>query len=681
MRPQLLATLVCALACGADALAGAAAPDAMAAADGAAEGVDPKAAERSRAKPGIDRASDAELPAVIVSAIPGDRPTDRIVRPVGVIAGAELDDARAATLGQTVAGMPGVQTTSFGQGVGRPVIRGLDGARVAVLGDGLGSGDASAVSQDHAVTLEPFLADHIEILKGPATLLFGSGAIGGVVNVVDGRIPQRMPENGFAGRVLAGHDSASQGDTQAFRVDAGGSGIVLHADGMQRRNGDYATPRGRLPNSFVETDAGAIGGSWVGEHGFIGVSVSRFLDHYGNPAEPGDADEGEPAVHVRMAQTRHELRAALDAPFAGVDEVEFSLARTAYRHVEFEGDEVGTTFANRSNEGRLVVTREAAGWLAAFGAQAFQRDFSAVGEERFVPPSRSRGLGLFATGRRDIGALGVELGARADRQESTPLDGDARAFRPYSLSAGLAWRFSDHWHATLNLDRAQRAPAEEELFSNGPHVASATFEIGDPTLDEETANQLELGLHWHADLVDAKLAVHANRYEDFIHLADTGVVEDDLPVRRWSQADARFRGIEAEATFHLAGNASGHYDLRIWGDKVRATLDRGGNLPRMPAARAGTELSWRNDDWRASIGATHYFKQDRTAEFETETAGFTLLGAHVAWTFLETERGGWEAYLDGSNLANRTARLSTSLIKDQAPLAGRSVSIGVRGMF
>jgi iron complex outermembrane receptor protein len=537
------------------------------------------------------------------------------------------------------------------------------------------------VSQDHAVTIEPFLADRIEILKGPSTLLYGSGAIGGVVNVVDGRIPQRMPADGSSGRVQVGHEGASDGNIQVFRVDAGAAGFVLHADGMNRRNGDYETPDGRLPNSYVNTNAGALGTSWVGDRGFIGVSVSRFLDHYGNPAEPADPIEGTASVHVQMAQTRHELKAALESPFAGIDKVEFSFGHADYRHVEFEGDEVGTTFANRSNEGRLVLTREVGGWLGAFGAQAFSRDFSAIGEESFVPPSRSHGIGLFATGHREIGALGIELGARADHQDSVPLDGPTRKFRPYSLSAGLSWRMSDHWHATMNLDRAQRAPAEEELFSNGPHLASATFEIGDPALRQETANQFELGLHWHAELVDAKIAAYANRYDDFIHLADTGLVEDGLPVRRWSQADARFRGMEAEATFHLAGNASGDYDLRIWGDTVRASLDGGGNLPRMPSARTGTELSWRNDDWRASIGVTRYFRQDHVAAFESPTPGFTLVGARVAWTFLETDRGGWEAYLDGSNLANQTARLSTSLIKDQAPQAGRSISVGIRGMF
>lgn len=681
MRSHLFATLVG----GVLAALGGAPAGAADAGQSAAPATDPAEthrheADRSGAKPAVDRAN-AELPAVVVSAVPGELSADRIVRPVGVLAGAELDDARAATLGQTVAGMPGVQTTAFGQGVGRPVIRGLDGARVAVLGDGLGAGDVSSVSQDHAVTIEPFLADRIEILKGPSTLLYGSGAIGGIVNVIDGRIPERMPDNGISGRVQASHDSATHGDAEVFRVDAGHEGLVLHADGMRRRLGDYDTPSGRLANSFVDTSAGALGASWVGERGHVGVAVSRFLDQYGNPAEPGDALEGEPAVHVRMAQTRHEVSASLDAPFAGIDDIDVRFAHTDYGHVELEGDETGTTFASRSNEGRVLLTREAGGWLGAFGLQAFTRASSAVGEESFVPPSRSRGLGLFTTARREFGALDVEFGARADRQHSTPQGGDRRDFRPYSVSAAFGWHLTPSWHATLNLDRAQRAPAEEELFAHGPHLASATFEVGDPGLGKETANQLELGLHWHANLIDAKIAAYTNRYDDFIHLADTGLVEDDLPVRRWSQADARFRGLEAEATLHLLGNASGHYDLRAWGDRVRATLEHGRNVPRMPASRAGVELAWRNDDWRASIGATRYFEQDRTAEFESRTPGFTLLDARLAWTFHETARGGWEAWLDGSNLANQVARLSTSLIKDQAPLTGRSVAVGIRAMF
>ncbi|HEY6940557.1 TonB-dependent receptor [Dokdonella sp.] len=641
--------------------------------------VAPPEGERSGAKPKVDRET---LPAVVVTAIPGEQAADRIVAPVSVLSGTELDEARAGTIGQTVSNVPGVQTTSFGQGVGRPVIRGFDGPRVSVLSDGLGSEDVSNVSQDHAVTVEPFLADQIEILKGPSTLLYGSGAIGGIVNVVDGRIPTAAPADGISGRVQAGYDSVSNGSSEAFRVDAGGSGFAVHADGLDRHDHDYDVDGQSLPNSYVHTKAGAIGGSMVGDWGYAGLSVSRYLDNYGNPAEAGDLATGEAPVHLQMAQTRYDLKGAVDAPFAGIDKLELNLGHSDYRHVEFDGDVPGTTFTNDANEGRVLVTHAPlAGWLGAFGMQAFHRDFAAVGDETFVPPTSTRGIGLFATERRDFGVLDVDLGARVDRQSSIPDGGNERAFRPHSLSAGFAWRLDDAWHLTLNLDRSQRAPAEEELFANGPHDASATFEIGDPRLREETANQAELGLHWHGERIDAKVAAYANRYDDFIYLADTGLVEDALPVRDWSQANARFRGGEAEATLHLAANASGHYDLRVWGDTVRATLQDGGNLPRIPAARVGSALSWHDDRWRASIGATRYFAQDETASFETGTAGFTLVNAHLAWSFHANDRGSWEAFLDGNNLADQTARLSTSLIKDAAPLPGRNISVGVRALF
>lgn len=629
-----------------------------------------------------DGEAAAELSTVVVTAMPLRQTADQVVTPVSILAGSTLDDARNGTIGQTVAGVPGVQTTAFGAGAGRPVIRGLDGSRVAVLGDGLGSADVSNVSQDHAVSIEPFLADQIEILKGPSTLLYGSGAIGGVVNLVEGRIPQAAPANGFSGRTQFNVDSGSDGRTGMFRVDAGGDGFALHADGLDRRNGDYDIPGGTLDNSWLHTKTGALGGSWLGDWGYLGLSVSRYLDNYGNPAEPGDPVEDEPAVRVAMAQTRYDLKGAINAPFAGIDKAEFSFGHSDYQHVEFEGDEAGTTFTNKSNEGRMQFTHAAlGGWLGAFGAQAFHRDFAAIGEESFVPPTSTNGLGVFVTEQKELDTLKVELGARGDRQSSTPEGGASRDFHPLSLSAGFAWRFDPSWHLSLNLDRAQRAPAEEELFADGPHAASATYEIGDANLSKETANQIELGLHYHGEFVSAKVAAYVNRYDDFIYLADTGETEDDFPVRQWSQANAKFRGSEAEATFHLAKAASGHYDLRIWGDTVRATLEGGGNLPRIPAARLGSEFTWHNDDWRASLGAVRYFKQDRIAEFETDTAGFTLVNARAAWSFFNNERSSWEAFVNADNLTNRTARLATSLIKNQAPLAGRNFSVGVRGMF
>lgn len=631
---------------------------------------------------GKSRKNADKLDAIIVNAVPGGRNADQIVAPVAVLAGSALDDAKGVSLGETVSSIPGVQSSALGTAVGRPVIRGLDGPRVAVLENGLSSQDVSNVSQDHAVTLEPFLADQIEVLKGPATLLYGSGAIGGVVNVVDGRVPEKAPDNGFTGRAEMRHDSVSDGHTGLLRLDAGNDKFAIHVDGMHRDNEDYDIPGGTLANSAVKTTSGAVGASVLGSWGYVGLAVSRFMDLYGSPAEPGDAAEGEDPVHIKMAQTNYTLKGGLVQPIDGIAKIEFNLGHGAYQHVEYEGATPGTTFTTNSNQGRLVVTHEAlAGWEGSFGVQTQHRQFAAVGEETFVPPTTTNGVGVFLTEQRDFGPVSVDVGVRHDRQTVDPENGAKRKYAPNSFSAGAAWRFAENWHVSMNLDHAERAPSEEELFANGPHEASNTFEIGSE-LGKEKSNQAELGLHFHGNVMEGKVAVYYNKYDNFIFLADTGTVEDDLPVRVWSQNDATFRGAEAEVTFHLSKGVSGNWDLRVFGDTVRATLsDGGGNVPRIPSGRVGSTLSWTADSLRASLGAVRYMKQDKVADFETDTAGYTLVNAHFAWTFVNDDRNQWEAFVDGNNLTNQTARPATSLFKDVAPMPGRNVSVGVRAYF
>lgn len=640
-----------------------------------------------------------ELEGITVTAVPLGQQADQIVAPVAVLSGAALDEAKAGTLGETVAGIPGVQYAGLGKAVGRPVIRGMDGPRVAVLENGLGSQDVSNISQDHATTVEPFLADQIEVLKGPSTLLYGSGAIGGVVNVVDGRIPTRAPTDGFAGRAEGRYDGGTDGKTGLFRADAGNDRFALHVDGMRRSDGNYDIPGGTQANSQVKTTAGALGASLLGDWGYFGASVSRYLDAYGSPAEPGDThdhdhdhdhdddghdhDHGGEAATIKLAQTRYDLKGGFYDPLPGIAKAEVSFGHNDYQHVEYEGADIGTTFRTQANEGRLLLSHEPlAGWEGAFGVQYIRRNFSAIGDETFVPATTTKAWGVFLTEQREFGPIKLELGARTDHQTVSPEALARRHFSPASFSAGASWRFAEAWHLSLNLDRAQRAPAEEELFANGPHHASDTFEIGNPELGKETANQAELALHFHGSLVEGKVAVYTNRYDNFIYLADTGLEEDGMPVRQWSQHNASFRGAEAEATFHLARNETGAWDLRGYGDTVRAKLTQGeGNLPRIPAGRLGAQLNWSRGDWRASAGAVRYFAQNHTAEFETRTAGYTLVNAHAAWTFHNGEHNQWEAFVDGSNLTNRKARMATSLFKDSVLMPGRSVSVGVRAFF
>jgi iron complex outermembrane recepter protein len=641
-----------------------------------------------------------ELDRVVVTASPLGQTAEELSQPVEVLSGARLDQIKATTLGDTLEKIPGVQSSNFGPGVGRPIIRGLDGPRIGVLVGGLSNQDVSTISQDHAVTIEPFLADQIEVLKGPATLLYGSGAIGGVVNVVDGRIAERPLDETFKGRAELRYESVNDGRTGMARVDAMGANgaMVLHADGVYRDQDDYDTPDGKQENSFVETRTGAFGVSLLGDDGFLGVSLSRFDYRYGNPGEPGDPAEGEPPVVLDMLQNRFDIKAGLNREFGIFDGMRFGFSDTDYEHTEFEGDEVGTRFDSDGNEGRLELTHKPFGnWRGAIGVQIGSRVFEAVGEEAFVPRTKSRSQGLFLVEQADWDTFQVELGARVDRVRMDSSGNPRRDFSPLSLSGGLLWKFSDAWRFSVNLDRAERAPAEEELYANGPHAATASFEIGDANLREERADHLEIGLHYHGERIDAKASVYQTNFDGFIYLFDTGEVfeeeeavtaaglptkgaEGPLPIRQWTQVDARFRGVEAELIATLLENDGSKFDLRVFGDYVRAELDDGGNLPRIAPGRYGLDLLWEASDWRASLGATRFMKQDRVAANETETPGYTLVDAHFAYHW-DTDNLGWEVFVDANNLADDTARVHTSYLKDDVVLPGRSFAAGFRLFF
>ena len=703
-----------------------------------------------------------QLDSVVVTASPLHQTAEELVRPVEVLAGEKLDEAKTNTLGQTLERTPGIQSSSFGPGVGRPIIRGLEGARVQVVSDGMGSGDVSTLSADHAVSIEPFLADRIEVMKGPATLLYGSGAIGGAVNVVDGRMPDALPEAPFSGRMELRAGSNGDERTGMFRVDGStstsGSGFVFHADGLLRESGDIDIPgypesdarlaaegempdpatRGVLPNSALQTASGALGVTWVGERGHLGVASSLFETRYGVPGhEHGgddhahDGDDGhdhhaagsESGVRIGLDQRRHTLHGGLDD--VGIFKtLRLKIAQTDYTHTEYEDGVIGTVFDNRTDDARLeLVHRDVAGWQGAFGLQSGKRDFDARGDEAFVPPTRSRDLGLFWIGQREFGPVQLELGARHDRSR---IDSDTlaalpdrairRDFSTNHFSGALRWNVNERLHFKLGVDRSQRAPSPEELYSNGLHVATSNVEIGDDTLSPETAKRGELGIGWRSDRIRIDASIWLARYADYIHLSPLlereadghlhAVSVDGTPIQVWGQGDARFHGIEIETELTLFDSDRGHLDVRLFGDSVRGKLSgdgwqareigvlheghldpyqgelsAGGNLPRIAPDRIGSELRWEATDWRVSLGAIRTFKQSRTALGESATPGYTLVDAHFAWHGDTAAGNGWEVFVDGHNLLDQEARPHTSFLKDLAPLPGRGFVGGVRLFF
>ncbi len=634
-----------------------------------------------------DRNDTTQLPNVTVTASPLAQPGSELIQPSAVLAGSELDDRRGNTIGETVEQIPGVQSSYFGAGVGRPIIRGLEGSRVQVLEGGISSLDLSGASNDHAVTIDPFLADQVEVLKGPSTLLYGAGAIGGVVNVVDGRIPE-TPIDGVHGRTQFGASSADDGRNGVVRVDAGNGEFAVHGDWSRHFSDDYDLPNGgTLLNSDASTRSSAVGVGYTGHSAFAGVSVSQYEDHYGIPVGPSDqpVDPDLETTRIDMRQTRIDLKAGLIDPTPWLERLTLRCGHNDYKHLEHAIDEdEGTLFRNEGYEARLEAVHAPLGaWRGSFGLQYGDRDFSAAGEETIVPNTNIKDAGVFVVEQAKFDPVEIQLGARYDDDKLDPVVGKRASFDSTSLSGGIKWEFASQWDLHLNLDRAQRAPDEEALFVNGAHDATGSFEIGDPNLSKETSNQIDLALHYHSDALQANVGVYYNRFDDFIYLADTGLVDDEegLPIRQWSQHDATFHGFEGEAKLKLAETAAGRFDVRAFADTVRAKLtDGAGNLPRIAPARVGTTLMWSNDSWRGSVGATYYARQDDVAMFETPTAGFTLIDAHLSYDF-KIGPADWEAYVDGRNLGDREARMATSFLKDRAPLIGRTVMFGIRSFF
>ena len=689
-----------------------------------------------------------ELSAVKVTASPLQGDAESLARPVDVLAGERLDEQKAGTLGDTVAKLPGVQSTFFGPGVGRPIIRGQEGPRVAVLSNGMGNMDASTVSADHATSIEPFLADQIEVLKGPATLLFGSGAIGGAVNVVDGRIARDLPDRPLSGRAEVRGNSVNDERSGMFRLDGVNGNWVLHVDGLVRNGDDYRIPgyavidgledhsghdheegdtdeprRGTLDNSSIRTRAGGVGATWLGEGGYFGASASTYRTNYGIPNgahvhadddhdhdhDHGDEEEegDEHDVRIDMVQNRFEAKGGIYNPVSFLKNINLRTAYTDYEHVELEAGTPSTRFTNRGVEARLeAVQQQIGGWDGAFGLQFGNSDFGAKGEEAFVPDTGTRNVGLFVLQEKQFGPFKLELGGRHGQVKLDPAgDYRARTFDATNLSAAGIWKLNDAVDLRFGVDGSERAPTNEELYAAGAHIATRSLEIGDANLKTERGQRVELGIHTHSDRLDFSASIYQTKFKDFIYLADTGVVES-LPVRLWTQQDATFKGAEAEALVHLFEGNSGDWDLRVFGDYVKAELDGSGSrsvdiavphgdhdhnytvdlansgyLPRISPARVGADLRWSRDGWRASVGAVRYSSQKDTAQNEAESAGYTLVDAHFAYRWDRSDSNSYEVFLDGNNLTNREARAHTSLLRDYSPLPGRGVAFGIRAYF
>ncbi len=680
----------------------------------------------------VSPAAPASRDVVIVTGVGPARTSDELIVSTSVLEADQIAERLSNGLGDTLSGLPGVSTTAFGPGASRPVIRGLGAERVQVLTNGIGVIDASAASPDHAVTGDPLGAERIEILRGPATLAYGGGATGGVVNVIDGLIAEALPEQRLSGAGYAGYTSVDEGSTLSGRVTAAAGKVAATLAATRRDAGDVSIPgyaesarlraqehdhdhddhdhdhdhhdedehdhvAGVLRNSFVESNALSGGLSYVGERGFLGASVRRLESRYGVVGhshvhhaheEHDDHDEDHDHDHhgespfIDMEQTRFDARGGLTFDSGAIDRLSAAVSFVDYQHTEFEAPgEPSTLFKNKGFEARIEAEHvDIAGFKGSFGLQASRRDFSALGAEAFLSPTVTEQWGVFAFETFERGEWGMEGGLRYDEVRLDNIVSPNQTFATLNASLGWHAHVSEHLFLGASISRTERAPTDVDLYADGPHLATQQYEIGDANLVTEKGVNIEARATWKQGPVEIGGSVYRFAFSDFIYLSPTGAEEDGLPVFQAVQGDATFTGAEATLAAALGEGLGASWRTDVSADVVRGELDGGGpgkHLPRIPpmSATLGVEAQWARVS--ARLEARWADAQDRVAMFELPTDSYTTIGLRVNRALNDRV----DLLLEGVNLTDEEVRVHASPLKEIAPLSGRGGRIALKARF
>jgi iron complex outermembrane receptor protein len=663
--------------------------------------------------------------------------------PVSVLTGEELSRRTEPTIGETLKYEPGVHANYYGPVASSPVIRGLDGPRVRILNNGLDTADVSRIGPDHAISADAITAQQIEVLRGPATLLYGSGAIGGVINVVDNRIPRQLRADSET-KLESRYVDVSDEKTVALNHEGSSNNIAWHVDGFNRDTSDYDVPRfsndegetaSRLENSWTQSKALNGGLSYIGNRGLFGISIGRLESDYGIPGhhhhheheeehddhEAHDDEHADEGVFAKLKQNRVSMAGEWYTPFAGIETLSFNAAYTDYQHQEIEDGSVGTTFKNKALESRLSLEHEElGGWHGLVGYHLQRADYRAFGEEAFTPDSETLSHAVFVLEEKQFGNISAQLGGRIERttHDATGLaighDTDITTsvsddFTALSASAGLVWEFVPGFSWALALSRSERAPGAAELYSNGAHIATSSYELGmryqlhdgeielsEQKPEKETANNVDITFRSFKGDLSFTYNFFYNKVRNYLYLADTGLTMADLAhdehdeehdeagheahesfaMYQYRQQDATLYGLEFEARYRLDEAQS----VNVFVDTVRAKLDGGDYLPRIPPYKTGLGYQYKGISWSADIGVTRYAKQTKVAANEAPTKAYTLLDASLNYDFSLSQLD-MTAFLRGTNLTNELGFVHSSFIKADAPLPGRAITLGLRATF
>ena len=623
----------------------------------------------------------------------------------------------AVTIGEALSGETGISSNQFGAGSSRPVIRGQDGPRIKILQNSSENIDVSTLSPDHAVTVDPALAKQVEVIRGPSTLLFGAGTVGGLVNVTDSKLPTAMPEKGYEGNVGLRYNTGSDEKLATAGVTLGlGDQVALRVEGLKREANDYIAPdyvhegekERRVDNTFAKGQTVNVGLSWIYDRGFTGISYSNRQDQYGLPGHSheyeschlhglslhcGEHDHDEDGhdhddhdhdhAHeagpwIDLKSERYDVRTELDDPFAGFKKLRAQASYTDYQHDEIEEDTISTRFKNKGYDGRLELVHNPLGaWEGVIGTQYGQQKLELTGEEAFLAPNTTKKWSVFALEHAQLNDVHVELAARVDQQkididDSSKKDFDGSAF---SVSGAANWEFAPNYKLSLVTSHQERLPLAQELYADGGHFATNTYELGNDQLSKEKSNNVELGFHYDDNTFDYHVHVYHNWFDDYIY-AQTLDRYKDFRLVQYAQDKAKFYGAEAEAGYQI----SPIYKLSVFGDYVRGKIDND-NAPRVPAGRLGTKLNADFDDhWSGSAEYYHVFQQDKIAAYETDSQSYNMLNLGVAYSGNYSNVSDYRVFLNANNLLDDQVYQHASFLST-IPQVGRNFSVGVNFNF
>ena len=623
----------------------------------------------------------------------------------------------AVTIGEALSGETGISSNQFGAGSSRPVIRGQDGPRIKILQNSSENIDVSTLSPDHAVTVDPALAKQVEVIRGPSTLLFGAGTVGGLVNVTDSKLPTAMPEKGYEGNVGLRYNTGSDEKLATAGVTLGlGDQVALRVEGLKREANDYIAPdyvhegekERRVDNTFAKGQTVNFGLSWIYDRGFTGISYSNRQDQYGLPGHSheyeschlhglslhcGEHDHDEDGhdhddhdhdhAHeagpwIDLKSERYDVRTELDDPFAGFKKLRAQASYTDYQHDEIEEDTIATRFKNKGYDGRLELVHNPLGaWEGVIGTQYGQQKLELTGEEAFLAPNTTKKWSVFALEHAQLNDVHVELAARAEKQkididDSSKKDFDGSAF---SVSGAANWEFAPNYKLSLVTSHQERLPLAQELYADGGHFATNTYELGNDQLSKEKSNNVELGFHYDDNTFDYHVHVYHNWFDDYIY-AQTLDRYKDFRLVQYAQDKAKFYGAEAEAGYQI----SPIYKLSVFGDYVRGKIDND-NAPRVPAGRLGTKLNADFDDhWSGSAEYYHVFQQDKIAAYETDSQSYNMLNLGVAYSGNYSNVSDYRVFLNANNLLDDQVYQHASFLST-IPQVGRNFSVGVNFSF